>query len=221
MLWTYDANNVGTSSSPALYDDTFYVGNDGLKNIFFYAFRPDGTIRWKFPVPKQIFSSPAAVDGVVYVHVRDDHVYALDAASGRVVWKAPAPAPQPFWNPVFQDPTKSSPSVAGGRVFVGIDHDVTALDQASGKVLWRFATGKKVDSTPLVVGDVVYVGSDDRTFYALEAATGRQLWSHRTGGRVSSSPTTGEGLILVGSDDGTLYAFEEERPRPAGAGRGR
>ncbi len=170
-------------------------------------------MRWKFPVPKQIFSSPAVDDGVVFVHVRDDHVYALDARDGRVIWKTPAPTPQGFWFPVFQDPTKSSPAVADGRVFVGIGRDLAALDRSDGRVLWRAPTGKKVDSTPLVVGDVVYVGSDDRSFYAFAAATGRRLWSYRTGGRVSSSPTFAEGLILIGSDDGSLYAFEEERPR--------
>ena len=167
-------------------------------------------MRWKFPVPKQIFSSPAAADGVVYVHVRDDHIYALDARDGRVVWKTPAPSAQPWWNAVFMDPTKSSPAVAGGRVFVGIGKALAALDRKTGAVLWTAQTGKKVDSTPLVVGDVVYVGSDDRTFYAFDAKTGAAVWSFRTGGRVSSSPTSGEGLILVGSDDGSLYAFEEE-----------
>jgi outer membrane protein assembly factor BamB len=168
-------------------------------------------------VPKQIFSSPAVVDGVAYVHVRDDHVYALDARDGKVRWKTPAPSPQEWWNLVFMDPSKSSPAVAGDRVFVGIGKDLTALDRASGRVLWRAPTGRKVDSTPLVVGDVVYVGSDDRNFYAFDAATGRRIWSYETGGRVSSSPTYGEGLILIGSDDGALYAFEPEGlPRGGG-----
>jgi len=177
-------------------------------------------VRWKFPVPKQIFSSPAVKDGVVYVHVRDDQVYALDARDGNVLWKTPAPAPQEWWNLVFMDPSKSSPAVAGDRVFVGIDRNLTALDRRTGRVLWQAPTGRKVDSTPLAVGDVVYVGSDDRTFYAFEAATGKKIWSYATGGRVSSSPTFGEGLILIGSDDGALYAFEpEERGRPAGGSR--
>jgi len=167
-------------------------------------------------VPKQIFSSPAVKDGVVYVHVRDDHVYALDARDGRVLWKTAAAAPQEWWNLVFMDPSKSSPAVAGDRVFVGIDKALTALDRATGRVLWRAATGRKVDSTPLVVGDIVYVGSDDRTFSAFDTATGRRIWTYPMGGRVSSSPTSGEGLILVGADDGALYAFEEERSR-AGA----
>jgi outer membrane protein assembly factor BamB len=168
-------------------------------------------------VPKQIFSSPAVEDGVVYVHVRDDQVYALDASDGRVIWKTPAPAPQEWWNLVFMDPSKSSPAVAGDRVFVGIDKNLTALDRKTGQVLWRAPTGRKVDSTPLVAGDIVYVGSDDRNFYAFDAATGRRIWSYETGGRVSSSPTYGEGLILIGSDDGALYAFEPEGlPRGGG-----
>ncbi len=170
---------------------------------------------------KQIFSSPAVAEGVVYVHVRDDHVFALDAGDGSLVWKTPAPAPQGFWNPVFMDPSKSSPAVAGDRVFVGIHKDLTALDRRTGKVLWRAPTGRKVDSTPLVVGDVVYVGSDDRTFYAFDAVTGKEVWSYRTGGRVSSSPTYGEGLILVGSDDGALYAFEEGEKAFSGTPRNR
>jgi len=108
------------------------------------------------------------------------------------------------------DPSKSSPAVAGERVFVGIDKALTALDRTTGRVLWQAPTGRKVDSTPLVVGDVVYVGSDDHTFYAFDAASGKRVWSYTTDGSVSSSPTYGEGLILVGSDDGALYAFEED-----------
>jgi outer membrane protein assembly factor BamB len=202
---------VGASSSPALFDNTLYVGNDGWKDVYFYAFNLDGSLKWKFLVPKQIYSSPAVEDGVVYIHVRDDHVYALDARDGTIVWKTPAPAPQPMFKLVLQDPSKSSPAVAGERVFVGIDKDLTALDRKTGRVLWRAATGRKVDSTPLVVGEVVYVGSDDSTFYAFDAASGKRLWSFTTGASVSSSPTYGEGLILVGSDDGALYAFEEDR----------
>lgn len=96
------------------------------------------------------------------------------------------------------------------RVYVGINSDLLALDRKNGKVLWKAPTGRKVDSSPLVVGAAVYVGSDDKSFYAFSAATGEKLWSFTTGGRISSPPTAGEGLILIGSNDGALYAFEPE-----------
>jgi len=154
----------------------------------------------------QIFSTPAVADGVVYFHARDDHVYAISADKGELIWKTPAPAPQ-NWVDVYQDLTKSSPAVAGDRVIVGINRDVVALDRKTGTVLWRAATGRKVDSTPLVIGETVYIGSDDRHFYAFFAATGEKTWSFKTGGRISTPPTYGEGMILVGSNDGYLYAF--------------
>lgn len=168
-------------------------------------------MKWKFRVPNQIFSTPAVSAGVVYFHVRDDHVYALAADDGSLLWKTPAPSPQ-RWIAVFQDLTKSSPAVDRERVYVGIDRDLVALDRKSGRVIWKAPTGRKVDSSPLVVGSTVYVGSDDKHFYAFAAATGAKLWSFKTGGRISSPPTSGEGLVLIGSNDGILYAFEDDPP---------
>jgi outer membrane protein assembly factor BamB len=216
VLWNTDSGEVGAFSSPAFADGTIYVGNDGHRRSAMHAIDPaTGTVKWKFTVPNQIFSTPAVRDGAVYFHVRDDHVYALSAADGSLLWKFPAPSRQ-NWFDVYQDLTKSSPAVDEARVYVGIEKDLVALDRKTGAVSWRAPTGRKVDSTPLVVGPTVYVGSDDKNLYALDAATGRQVWSFKTGGRVSSSPTYGEGLILVGSNDGYLYAFEGAKtPSPA------
>lgn len=206
---------MGAFSSPALYEGTIFVGNDGAHASHLHAIDPaDGSVKWKFRVPSQIFSTPAVSDGVVYFHARDDHIYAVSAEDGALIWKTPAPAPQ-NWISVYQDLTKSSPSVDGVRVYVGIGPDLTALDRKSGEVLWKAHTGRKIDSTPLVIGDTLYVGSDDRLFYAFDTATGEQRWSFKTGGRISVPPTYGEGLILVGSNDGFLYAFEEGGERRA------
>ena len=161
-------------------------------------------------MPNQIFSTPAVRKGVVYFHVRDDYVYALTTADGSLVWKTPAPSSQ-SWISIYQDLTKSSPAVDDERVYVGINADLVALDRRTGNVIWKAPTGRKVDSSPLVVGSTVYVGSDDRILYAFAAATGAKLWSFKTGGRLSSTPTAGEGLILIGSNDGALYAFEETK----------
>jgi outer membrane protein assembly factor BamB len=164
-------------------------------------------VRWKFPTPTQIFATPAVSDGVVYFHARNDHIYAVAAGYGALLWKTPAPAPQDEFT-VFADMVKSSPAVAAGKVLVGIDRDLVALDAKTGAPLWRAATARAVHSSPLVVGRTVYVGSEDRNVYGFDLATGRQTWSFQTGGKVSISPAVGEGLLLIGSNDGYLYAFE-------------
>jgi outer membrane protein assembly factor BamB len=188
--------------------DTLYVGSDGMSKNHLFALDPaTGGVRWKFSTPTQIFSTPAVADGVVYFHARNDHVYAVAAKDGALLWKTPAPSPQDEFS-VFADMVKSSPAVAKGRVIVGIDRDLVALDARTGAPLWRAATGRGVHSSPLVVGRTVYVGSNDRNVYGFDLETGGKVWSFPTGGKVSVSPAVGEGMLLIGSNDGYLYAFE-------------
>lgn len=211
LRWEMDTNTEGCYSSPAVVGNTVYVGSDGLKENYLFALDPaTGSVRWRFVTPTQIFSTPAVAQGVVYFQARDDHLYAVGADSGALVWKVPVPYPQDEFT-VFQDMSKSSPAVAGGRVFVGAGHEVLAVEAATGRELWRERTRGKVDSSPLVVGQTVYVGSDDRTLYAFAAATGARLWSFSTGGKISGAPSAYGDLLFVGSNDGYLYAFGAKR----------
>lgn len=206
-LWTFDTGTEGCYSSPALVDGTLYVGSDGLSGSSVFALDArSGRERWRFRTPTQIFATPAVSRGLLYVHARGDHVYALRAADGSVAWKVPAPSAQGETS-AFADMAKSSPAVARGKVYVGVGRELLALDAGTGAVRWRQPTGGAVDSSPLVVGGTVYVGSDDRSVYGFDAETGRRVWSFATGGKVSVSPSAGERLLLVGSNDGFLYAF--------------
>ena len=50
--------------------------------------------------------------------------------------------------------------MADGVVYIGgFDGYVYALDAATGERLWRFNTYGWIDSSPAVVGGVIYVGS--------------------------------------------------------------
>jgi outer membrane protein assembly factor BamB len=75
-------------------------------------------------------------------------------------------------------------------------------------LVWKFKTAGRVLSSPLVVGDVVYVGSTDGSLYAVNRADGTQRWKYDTRGPVSSSPAFHNGLVFVGSVDGLVHAVE-------------
>ena len=76
------------------------------------------------------------------------------------------------------------------------------------QVKWSYATGGAVESSPAVVKEVVYVGSDDDNVYALNASTGALLWRHTTGrASVRSSPAVANGVVYVGSFDYNVYAL--------------
>jgi len=77
------------------------------------------------------------------------------------------------------------------------------------EVAWavELAPGGSVDSSPAVVGQVVYVGDSLGVMHALSAADGSERWRFQTGGAVVSSPAVAGGLVLFGSVDRFLYAL--------------
>ena len=118
----------------------------------------------------------------------------------------------------------SSPAVANGVVyFGGIDEDfgtgehgevgvkdvnLYAVDAQTGQERWRFATEGSIFSSPAVVDDVVYFGSDDAGFYAVDAASGSQLWRFGAEGSIASSPVVADDAVYFTDRDGYLYALD-------------
>ena len=74
-------------------------------------------------------------------------------------------------------------------------------------LVWKFKTGGRVISSPLVVGDVVYVGSTDGSLYAVNRSDGSQRWKYDTRGPVASSPAFHNGVVYIGSVDGLVHAI--------------
>lgn len=73
---------------------------------------------------------------------------------------------------------------------------------------WAASTGGHIiTSSPIVANGMVYIGSEDKNFYAFDAYTGQQVWTAQTGGRIYSSPAVANNVVYVGSNDGNLYAF--------------
>ena len=77
-------------------------------------------------------------------------------------------------------------------------------------LLWKYPTAGYVSSSPTVVNNVVYVGSEspDNNVYALNATTGALIWKHLVdGGVTDSSPAVANGVVYVGSYGGVVYAL--------------
>ena len=86
----------------------------------------------------------------------------------------------------------------------------TAAQSSGGDVDWDFDTGGTVNSSPTVVGNFVYVGSDEGSVYSLNASNAYGRWKFGADGPVRSSPLVVDGLVFVGSDDTNLYAIDAE-----------
>ncbi|MCH8310643.1 MAG: PQQ-binding-like beta-propeller repeat protein [Chloroflexi bacterium] len=161
---------------------------------------PAGKVKWRFETEAPILSSPAVVQGVVYLSTGDRRVVALKADSGELIWERGVTGP-----------VDSSPAVAGDLVFIGLkDGRVLALAKADGTIQWEFPTGGLIYSSPSVYRGVVYIGSNDNKLYALDALTGKKRWSYSTGGRVLSDPAVHENVVAVTSQDRHIYILDAD-----------
>ncbi len=82
------------------------------------------------------------------------------------------------------------------------------------ELLWSYSTGNTIESTPVVVNGILYVGSVDHHLYALDAASGELAWRYKTGNVVWSSPTVADGIVYIGSDDRHLHAVDAASGEP-------
>ena len=215
IRWRRDLSSP-VSSTPAVSNGRVFVtALDGTLRTLrigdghvMWTFRsgPAVPLQWGFESGETWVSSPTLVGGQVLFGSRDGTVYALDAASGKERWRYAAGAR-----------VYSTPAVADGAVFVGSqDGTLHAIELANGRPKWRFETeGKKlrsenfgfdrttIQSSPAVVGGIVYVGARDGWVYAVDASTGREKWrvDHKVSW-INSSPAVSDGQVYVGSSDG-------------------
>ena len=173
------------------------------------------TVSWAFRgqggVVVDFASSPAVVGSQVYIAAAQGSffssggaVYCLDANSGVDLWSYETPIQ------IF-----SSPTVVGGRVYVGegfhqdADCHLHCLDANNGRPIWRFKTTSHVESTPFVSQGKVYFGAGGDGVYCLDALEGREIW-HYPSIHVDVSPVVWKGKVYFGTGYGEyrIYAVD-------------
>src|SRR5439155_22682539 len=76
---------------------------------------------------------------------------------------------------------------------------------------WTYSRGIPSRTTPLLVGDLLYVVQEGGVASCLEAETGRPVWQQRLGGQFSASPVHASGCILFCSQEGSIHVLAPGR----------
>ena len=136
----------------------------------------DGSIVWQYATGGDVDANPLVINGVVYIGSLDDNLYALDEATGALLWNTD------LGSEVFA----SAASKGDGLVYANSAFDgVYALDATTGAVVWNYALscgfpGCIGTSSPRVFGKTVYVGLGPDVL-ALRANDGTIVWGLQTG----------------------------------------
>jgi PQQ-dependent dehydrogenase (methanol/ethanol family) len=199
------------------YAQTRYYPNAGINTANVAGLQP----AWIFhvDVTETLETSPIVLAGVMYVTTAFDHVYALDAKTGRQLWHF-----QPVLAPVRSaccGPGNRGVAVYGDSVFLAtLDARLVALNAADGTVRWETQIadpeqGYSESMAPLPVDGKVLIGVSGGEFgirgfvKAFDAGSGKLLWTFYT--TAENSVGVWATQDATGRDLNRKIALEKER----------
>ena len=234
MLYERHVHSVAAMSAAVPIEHMRFLTSGVLHNAVLKVDAQTGRVIWRSnPFPKNasgIGDCPLATDGQ-YVYgeyvaadapekkagigesVRE-HAYALDAASGKLVWDAALEdGPLPIRNEA------GIPVVEGGVLYVGgaAAPWVNALDARTGRAIWKQRIYGAVKGAFAIKSGMLYFGDVSGYLWALNAKSGDKVGvkAMSTSFNVGSPIIVGKTLV-IGSLTGSVYAVPLQAIRESG-----
>ncbi len=223
LLWraAVPGTPQSTAEPPEVMEDTGFAAptpvTDG-RHVFamfangdMAAFDYDGKLAWShsFGIPENVYghaSSLAMHEGLVFVQLDQGHVpedeksrlYAMDAATGAVVWEAKRAVPNSWGSPIVVE--------HDGRwqVITAADPWVIAYNPADGSELWRARCLRgDCGPTPVLAGGLVQIGNEYCQWSAIrpdgagDVTETHIAWTAEDGLPDTCSPLATEELVML------------------------
>jgi outer membrane protein assembly factor BamB len=215
----------GPGASPALWRNLLILHFDGIDRQFVTALdKRTGRVVWKVPRSGEMNPRPEYQKAYCTPLIAElggrwqlispaaDWVYSYDPATGEELWKAA------YGKLGFS--TVPRPVAGHGMVYIctsfvrsrllAIRYDGSG-DVSDSHVAWT--TDRQVPRMPslLLVGNELYMVSDDGIATCLDAKTGEELWRERLPGGYSASPLLAAGRIYISNRDGLTTVLQPGR----------
>lgn len=206
----------GPGSSPIVWEDLLIVHFDGRNLQCVAALKlKDGSLAWRTdrsgkmhsnPDLQKAYCTPTVVQtehGAELISPAANWVYGYDPRNGSELWKAN------YGDLGFS--TVPCPIVGHGLAFICTSFMQSRLlavryggrgDVTDSHVAWTY--DGKVSQKPslALVGENLYIVSDDGILTCLDSKSGKERWRHRLGGKYAASPLVSENLIYFFNQEG-------------------
>lgn len=153
---------------------------------------------------------PTVSENFVYV---GDYVY--DSESKRIVAVDKVSMTNNWTVPSTLD---ISDSVAAGdnNIFIPAGSGIYAFKKNGDSEVWSKSLDSKAN-TPVIAGEVVYVGDDSGKIYAFDVETGEQLWKYDAGAPIDRPLAISDGVIYAPTSESKLFNITESPNDPPNA----
>jgi alcohol dehydrogenase (cytochrome c) len=137
-------------------------------------------------------AAPVVNSGIMYVTSAYNKLFALEAKTGKLLWKYERDLPEDALKVICCDVVNRGVALYGDRVYMGtLDAHLLALDARSGNLIWDekvadYKRGSTITSSPLIVKGKVITGIAGAEFgvrgflAAYDADTGKRVWQTYT-----------------------------------------
>ena len=203
----YDNGQHGPGGSPILYDDLLIVSCDGIESQYVVALdKATGKVRWKKTREGyQAYTTPLVLnlpDGDQVISPGAFQAIAYEPRTGKEIWRVK-------YAEGFSNVPR--PVYGHGLVFICTGFQEPSLlavrpdgrgDVTKSKIAWKLGRAIPRTPSPLLVGDELYIVTDNGIATCIDAKTGEELWRARLDGTYSASPIYADGRIYFLSEDG-------------------
>ena len=203
----YDNGQHGTGGSPIVYEDLLIISCDGNDVQFVVALdKLTGKVKWKKSREGyQAYTTPLVVSlpgGDQLISPGALRAVAYEPRSGKELW-------QVRYGEGFSNVPR--PVYGDGLVFICTGFQQPSMlavrldgkgDVTNSKVEWKLDRGVPLTPSPLLVGNELYMVTDNGIATCVDAKTGKEYWRARVGGNHSASPIYADGRIYFLSEEG-------------------
>lgn len=216
LAWSYPAEPAATRlffAAPSVEGDRVIFGDYGVAGGFLspsvtvsvYAVQnasDGGTApeEWtqSADINDKIVAPPLQVGDRVFVGTADNHVLAMDATSGEVLWNFETG--HSIWGqPAFRD----------GILFVtSMDRSIYALEAETGDELWSTSFAGAIAAGPVLNENLVYISDFDSQVHALDIQSGEESWAASAENWIWGAPAYADGKVYYADIEGNVFAVD-------------
>ncbi len=214
VLWR-NLTEGPVEGEPLVTDEMVYVGSgDG----HIYAFRlHDGEKIWSYKASQAFLGRLALQDERLVGVTNNNTMFCLDAQTGQALWSYHRDAP----SGLFQVRGVASPLIVDNKVYGGFsDGSLVLLSLESGEVLATKNFAKidadfiDMDSDPLVVDELLVVGSFSSGVIALDRNTLDEVWRYEVEGPSSPVLDKKNKIIYFSTAKSKIFALNAKDGKP-------
>ena len=217
----------GPGSSVILYKDLLILSMDGVDVQYLAAldkktgktvWKTDRTTEWGDLGPdgkpiaegdlRKAYTTPIVAmlgSKAVIISTGAKATYGYDAESGKELWNVTYKGFSNAASPLFTNGTVIINTGYGKATLLAVPIIAQSRGDLTGTAKWEATKRVPQRSSPIIVGDHLFMVADNGVITCLKTGTGEEVWSERVEGSFSGSPVHHKGRLYFCNEQGSTY----------------